>query len=88
MKATIKRADDLNIGDGAKKRHVTAYLIEGLGFSPSTVWLDDEQRVLCGVGQLGSIPSCARAGKRACRSCIEKQESDSRARAPSTWLAR
>ncbi|MGH8238329.1 MAG: hypothetical protein ACREXP_15095, partial [Steroidobacteraceae bacterium] len=27
--ATIKRADDLNIGEGAKKRHVTAYLIEG-----------------------------------------------------------
>src|SRR6185503_4606183 len=36
--ASIKRADELSVGDGANKRHVTAYLIEGLGFSPSTVW--------------------------------------------------
>jgi imidazolonepropionase-like amidohydrolase len=53
--ATIKRAEDLNIGDGAKKRHVTAYLIEGLGFSPSTVWLDDDQQFFAAVDRFYSV---------------------------------
>jgi hypothetical protein len=70
--ASIKRADDLNVGDGANKRHVTAYLIEGLGFSPSTVWLTTSRA--SSPRSTASTPSCARAWSRACRSCSEKQE--------------
>ena len=53
--ASIKRAEDLNIGEGANKRHVTAYLIEGLGFSPSTVWLDDDHKLFASVDRFLSI---------------------------------
>lgn len=53
--ASIKRGTDLNVGDGANKRHVTAYLIEGLGFSPSTVWLDDDQKFFASVDRFFSV---------------------------------
>jgi hypothetical protein len=53
--ASIKRGDELNIGEGTNKRHVTAYLIEGLGFSPSTVWLDDDQKFFAAVDRFISI---------------------------------
>lgn len=53
--ASIKRGADLNVGDGANKRHVTAYLIEGLGFSPSTVWLDDDQKFFASVDRFFSV---------------------------------
>ena len=76
--ATIKRADDLNIGDGAKKRHVTAYLIEGLGFSPSTVWLDDEQKFFASVDRFYSV---VREGWEASvPKLLEKQEALASAR--------
>ncbi len=52
--ASIKRGADLNVGEGANKRHLTAYLIEGLGFSPSTVWLDDEQKFFASVDRFFS----------------------------------
>ncbi|HEX4970463.1 MAG TPA: amidohydrolase family protein [Steroidobacteraceae bacterium] len=53
--ATIKRAEELNIGEGANRRHVTAYQIEGLGFSPSTVWLDDDQSLFAAVDRFYSV---------------------------------
>ena len=53
--ASIKRADDLNVGDGANKRHVTAYLIEGLGFSPATVWLEDDRSFFASVDRWFSV---------------------------------
>lgn len=53
--ASIKCGADLNVGDGANKRHVTAYLIEGLGFSPSTVWLDDDQKFFASVDRFFSV---------------------------------
>ena len=53
--ASIKRVEELNIGEGASKRHVTAYQIEGLGFSPATVWLDDDQTLFASVDRFFSI---------------------------------
>lgn len=53
--ASIKRADELSIGEGAAKRRVTAYLIEGLGFAPSTVWLDDDQALFASVDRFYSV---------------------------------
>jgi Amidohydrolase family len=70
--ASIKRADELNVGDGANKRHVTAYLIEGLGFSPSTVWLDDSQNFFASVDRFYSV---VRAGwESSVPKLLEKQE--------------
>jgi len=70
--ASIKRADELSVGDGANKRHVTAYLIEGLGFSPSTVWLDDEQGFFASVDRFYSV---VRAGwESSVPKLLEKQE--------------
>src|SRR5690349_10207348 len=53
--ASIKRGAELNVGEGANKRHVTVYLIEGLGFSPSTVWLDDDQKFFASVDRFISV---------------------------------
>jgi hypothetical protein len=53
--ATIKRADDLHVGDGSARRHVTAYQIHGLGFAPSTVWLDDDQNFFASVDRFYSV---------------------------------
>src|SRR5688572_1274985 len=53
--ASIKRADALNVGEGANKRHVTAYLIEGLGFSPATVWLEDDRTFFASVDRFYSV---------------------------------
>jgi len=76
--ASIKRAADLNVGDGANKRHVTAYLIEGLGFSPSTVWLDDSQNFFAAVDRFYSV---VRAGwESSVPKLLEKQEALASAR--------
>ncbi|HKQ14403.1 MAG TPA: amidohydrolase family protein [Steroidobacteraceae bacterium] len=76
--ASIKRADELNVGDGANKRHVTAYLIEGLGFSPSTVWLDDSQNFFASVDRFYSV---VRAGwESSVPKLLDKQEAVESAR--------
>jgi imidazolonepropionase-like amidohydrolase len=76
--ASIRRAADLNIGDGANKRHVTAYLIEGLGFSPSTVWLDDSRSFFASVDRFYSV---VRAGwESSVPKLLEKQEALDKAR--------
>jgi imidazolonepropionase-like amidohydrolase len=70
--ASIKRAEDLTLGEGANQRHVTAYLIEGLGFSPSTVWLDDDQNLFASVDRFYSV---VREGAEASvPKLLEKQE--------------
>ena len=76
--ASIKRADELNVGDGAKKRHVTAYLIEGLGFSPTTVWLNDDESFFASVDRFYSV---VRAGfESSVPKLLEKQEAAESAR--------
>ncbi|HKU15631.1 MAG TPA: amidohydrolase family protein [Steroidobacteraceae bacterium] len=70
--ASIKRGGELSLGDGANKRHVTAYLIEGLGFSPATVWLDDDRSFFASVDRFGST---VRAGwESSVPKMLEKQE--------------
>ena len=39
--ATVERVGDLTADVGARPVHLTQYSIEGLGFSPIPVWLDD-----------------------------------------------
>ena len=76
--ASIKRADELNVGEGANKRHVTAYLIEGLGFSPSTVWMDDDKTFFASVDRFYSV---VREGfESSVPKLLEKQEALASAR--------
>lgn len=70
--ASIKRAEDLNIGEGAKKRHVTAYQIEGLGFAPATVWLDDDQKFFAAVDRFFS--TVVEGWEASVPKLLEKQE--------------
>ncbi|HEY7639745.1 MAG TPA: amidohydrolase family protein [Steroidobacteraceae bacterium] len=70
--ASIKRAEEVTLGEGATRRRVTAYQIEGLGFSPSTVWLDDDRNLFASVGR---FYSAVRAGFEASvPKLLEKQE--------------
>jgi cytosine/adenosine deaminase-related metal-dependent hydrolase len=76
--ATIKRSGELMIGDGASKRHAIAYQIAGLGFSPSTVWLGDDNAFLASVNRFTSI---VREGlESSVPRLLEKQESIENAR--------
>lgn len=52
--ASIRRGDTLSVGEGDKRRQVTVYLIEGLGFTPSTVWLDDAGNFFASVDRFAS----------------------------------
>lgn len=70
--ASIKRAEDLNVGEGAKKRHVTAYQIEGLGFAPATVWLDDDQKFFAAVDRFFS--TVVEGWEASVPKLLEKQE--------------
>ena len=82
--ASIKRGDELTVGDGANKRRVTAYLIEGLGFSPSTVWLDDDRAFFASVDR---FYAAVREGwESSVPKLLEKQEALASAR--TTELAR
>jgi imidazolonepropionase-like amidohydrolase len=40
--ATIERTGELALKDGDKTRQVISYEITGLGFTPSTIWLDEK----------------------------------------------
>jgi hypothetical protein len=70
--ASIKRVDELNVGDGANKRRVTAYQIAGLGFAPATVWLEDDRSFFASVDRWFSV---VREGSEASvPKMLEKQE--------------
>lgn len=76
--ASIKRVDELNVGDGANQRRVTAYQIEGLGFAPSTVWLEDDRTFFASVDRWFSA---VREGSEASvPKLLEKQEALANAR--------
>ncbi len=53
--AGIERAGELTIKNGDKTRRVTAYEINGLGFTPSTVWLDQDTGFFASVSSWSSI---------------------------------
>jgi imidazolonepropionase-like amidohydrolase len=43
--ASIRKLTELDVAAGGKTRHVTAYEISGLTFTPYPVWLDDRNRL-------------------------------------------
>jgi imidazolonepropionase-like amidohydrolase len=47
--ASIERTGELTLQDGAKTRRVVSYEISGLGFTPSTIWLDEDNSFFASV---------------------------------------
>ena len=47
--ATITRSGDLTVTSGNNSRHLTLYEIEGLGFTPSPIWLNDDNTLFASV---------------------------------------
>lgn len=41
--ASIARSDDLTLEANGRTEHVTHYAVDGLGFAPTDVWLDDNE---------------------------------------------
>lgn len=53
--AGIERTGELTLRDGAKTRRVVSYEISGLGFTPSTVWLDEDNSFFASVSSWLSV---------------------------------
>ena len=53
--ASIRRTDDVVLSKGGATQRVTAYEITGLGFTPTVVWLDAENRYFAQVSSWTSF---------------------------------
>lgn len=53
--AGIERTGELMLKDGEKTRRVVSYEISGLGFTPSTVWLDEDDSFFASVSSWLSV---------------------------------
>jgi imidazolonepropionase-like amidohydrolase len=53
--ASIRRVGDLNVSAGGKTQHVTCYEINGLGFTPDPVWLDDRKELFASASSWSSV---------------------------------
>lgn len=53
--ATLRRTGDMTLHNGAASRHVVSYEISGLGFTPETVWLEDDHRFFAQASSWGSF---------------------------------
>jgi imidazolonepropionase-like amidohydrolase len=53
--AGIERTGELTLREGAKTRRVVSYEISGLGFTPSTVWLDEDDSFFASVSSWLSV---------------------------------
>src|SRR5205823_319170 len=53
--ASIRKLTDATVTSEGKKKHVTAYAIAGLGFTPDTVWLDDDGELFASASSWAQI---------------------------------
>jgi imidazolonepropionase-like amidohydrolase len=53
--AAIERTGELTLKDGGRTRRVLSYEITGLGFTPSTIWLDEENSFFASVSSWLSV---------------------------------
>lgn len=53
--ASIRKTAEATVRSGDASRHVVAYQIEGLGFDPVSVWLDDSGKFFAGVSAWLSV---------------------------------
>jgi hypothetical protein len=57
--ASIRKGEELTLDEGGRRAHVRRYEITGLGFSPTDVWLDDDDELFATAS---SWLSCVRRG--------------------------
>ena len=53
--ASIRKLTDANVTVEGKKRHVIAYAITGLGFTPDPIWLDDDSQLFASASSWAQI---------------------------------
>ncbi|HEV2719152.1 MAG TPA: amidohydrolase family protein [Thermoanaerobaculia bacterium] len=53
--ASISKLTDATVTSEGKKKHVTAYAVTGLGFSPEPVWLDDDGELFANASSWAQI---------------------------------
>ncbi len=53
--ARVQRVTKLDVEAGSKKKHVALYSITGLDFSPTYVWLENQDRFFASVDTWGSV---------------------------------
>ena len=53
--ASVQRTGELSVTDGAETHRVIAYEIEGLGFTPSTIWLEEDGTFFASVSAWLSV---------------------------------
>lgn len=53
--ATLRRTGELTLHNGDASRHVVSYEVSGLGFTPETVWLEDDHRFFALASSWGSF---------------------------------
>lgn len=53
--ASIERTGEMSLKNGAETRHVVSYEISGLGFTPSTIWLNDDNTFFASVSSWTSF---------------------------------
>ncbi|HVF66797.1 MAG TPA: amidohydrolase family protein [Pyrinomonadaceae bacterium] len=53
--ASIERTGELTLKDGDRERRVVSYEVSGLGFTPSTVWLDEDNSFFASVSSWLSV---------------------------------
>jgi len=53
--ASIRKLTDATVTSEGRKKHVTAYTITGLGFSPEPIWLDDSGQLFASASSWAQI---------------------------------
>jgi hypothetical protein len=53
--ASVERTGELTLKDGDRTRRVVSYEISGLGFTPSTIWLDEDNSFFADVSSWFSV---------------------------------
>ncbi|MBV9158941.1 MAG: amidohydrolase family protein [Acidobacteriaceae bacterium] len=51
--ATIRQLETIAVESDGRKRSATLFAIEGLGYTPGYIWLDEDRRFLASVGDWG-----------------------------------
>lgn len=53
--ATIRNLQTIAVESNGQKRTATLFAIEGLGYTPGYIWLDEDRQFLAGVGGWGGV---------------------------------
>ena len=74
--ATVRRTAEMTLREGGQTRGVVAYEVAGLGFTPATVWLDEDDSFFASVG---SWMTFVRAGWESSAPLLLKKQDEAEA---------